>query len=236
VGGAHPARQNRLLAALPTEAFAFLRDSLVPTPLAQGQVLYEQYDPLHEAIFIHEGSVSIVTVMDDGRSTESATIGPEGYVGFTGQLGDRTAIQRYVVQVAGSGSRLSLRTLDETITRFPMVLDLLLRYSKALIAQSLQLVACNSLHSAEQRCCRWLTMTHDRVSGDSFGIKQDELAKLLGVRRATVSEICNALQREGTIRYSRGFITILEPSRIEAQACECHDAIRRAYRHLLPGA
>jgi CRP-like cAMP-binding protein len=226
--------RNQLLAALPARAFDFLAEKLIPTTLAFGEVLYEQHQPLSETIFPYEGVVAIVTVMSDGRSAETATIGPEGYVGFTALLGERTAIQRYVVQVPGTGARLPLETLDELVERHPEVLALLLRYSKSLLAQTLQMVACNSLHNAGQRCCRWLLMTHDRVKADTFAVKQEDLARLLGVRRATVGETCAELQEDGIIRYSRGTMTILDRSRLGRAACECYGAVRHSYQRLLP--
>jgi CRP-like cAMP-binding protein len=229
-------QKNRLLAALPADAFGFVEPELVPTTLERSQVVYEQLDCLTHVIFPHEGVVSLFTVMEDGRSAETATIGPEGYVGFTALLGERTAIQRYVVQVPGSASRLHLRVLDEAIARFPDARELLLRYSKALLAQTLQLSACNSLHRADQRCCRWLLMTHERVEGDTLTMKHEEIARLLGLRRSTVGATCNALQKAGVVRYTRGSITILDRQRLEASACECHRTIRRSYERFVPSA
>jgi CRP-like cAMP-binding protein len=229
-----PRQANRLLRAMPREAFKSIRDKLVHRELVPGEMLYEQHQPVTHAIFPHEGVVSLVAVMEDGVTAESATIGPEGYVGFTALLGERTAINRYCVQIGGAASALPLSDLDSLVKRYPLVRDLMLRYSKALLAQALRQVVCNSLHSAHQRCCRWLLMTHDRVDGDTFHIKQEELAKLLGLRRATVGASCAELQRLGAIQYARAAITITDRY-LEQETCECYRVILRNYERLITG-
>jgi CRP-like cAMP-binding protein len=90
------------------------------------------------------------------------------------------------------------------------------------------------MHPADERCARWLVMTHDRVGSDEFELTQEFLAQMLGVRRATVSEVANALQSEGVIRYSRGTISILNRDALADRSCECYRIIRDEYDRLLP--
>jgi CRP-like cAMP-binding protein len=97
----------------------------------------------------------------------------------------------------------------------------------------MQSVACNHLHSVEQRCCRWLLLTHDRVDSDEFALTQEFLPQMLGVRRASVSEIAAKLQKAGLINYHRGRITILDRPGLEAGSCECYQVIQQGYERLL---
>ena len=111
--------------------------------------------------------------------------------------------------------------------------NLLLRYTLALMNSISQSVACNSLHSAEQRCCRWLLMCQDRVQSDSFLLTQEFLAQMLGVQRPTVSGVATILQQTGLIRYSRGKMTICDRSRLEANSCECYGIVTQEFERLL---
>jgi hypothetical protein len=76
-------------------------------------------------------------------------------------------------------------------------------------------------------------MTHDRVGGDDFSLTQDFLSQMLGVRRATVSEVAAQAQRDGLIRYHRGHMTIVNRKGLEERACECYAIIQAEFEQLI---
>ena len=76
----------------------------------------------------------------------------------------------------------------------------------ALFNQLAQHVVCNRLHRIAQRCARWLLLTHDRVDHDEFPLTHEFLALMLGVRRASVTEVAGRLRKAGLIRYRLGII------------------------------
>jgi CRP-like cAMP-binding protein len=86
----------------------------------------------------------------------------------------------------------------------------------------------------EERCARWLLMTHDRAGEDSFPLTQEFMAHMLGVRRATVNVATGMLKKAGFIRYVRGKITVIDRPGLESASCECYQAIIRVYASLLP--
>ena len=110
---------------------------------------------------------------------------------------------------------------------------LLLRYARALQEQTAQSVACNRRHGIDERCARWLLMTHGRVGRDDFPLTQDFLAFIPGVRRASVTVAAGMLQQAGLIRYSRGRIAVRDRAGLEAASCECYGTVRRKYAQLL---
>jgi CRP-like cAMP-binding protein len=107
------------------------------------------------------------------------------------------------------------------------------RYTQALITMIARAVACNSLHSVQQRACRWLLTTHDRVAEDEFLLTQDFLGQMLGVTRASVNEVARELQNAGTINYSRGRVAILKRGDLESRSCECYQVVRDEFDRLL---
>src|ERR1700757_1877956 len=132
------AKQNRLLAALPADEFARLLPALKPRSLPLGSVIYEPGDQLHGVLFLTEGIVSMLYVMEDGASAEIAVIGNEGLVGIALFMGGQTTPSRAVVQSAGRGFRLKADLLMLEFNRGGPVLHLLLRYTQALITQMAQ--------------------------------------------------------------------------------------------------
>ena len=136
--------RNRLLAALSGEAGAILQQHLQPVNLAAGTVLYEPGARIEHAYFPHDTVLSLLAVLDDGDSAEVAVFGSEGVLGYASSLMSREAFGRYLVQIPGSASRVSVERLLEAANASAEVADLLLRYTEALLAQTFQIIACNA--------------------------------------------------------------------------------------------
>lgn len=200
---------------------------MITRPFAAGEIIYEDGAPFTHAVFPHEGVLSLMAYMRDGKSVEKASIGLEGFLGYVLIMGGGNAISTSVAQVPGYASWLAIKDLDEALGEFVCVREAMLKYAKALISQTLESVACNSLHSAEQRIARWLLHAHDRVEGDRFMVTQRALSEVLGLRRATVSAICSHIQNEGVLNYSRGALEIIDRPALEHRSCECYERIRR---------
>jgi CRP-like cAMP-binding protein len=110
---------------------------------------------------------------------------------------------------------------------------LLLRYTQALITQISQTAVCNRLHAVEQQLCRWLLLSHDRVSGDELLMTQELIADMLGVRREGVTVAAGHLHDAGAISYVRGRITILDRRKLEEIVCECYKVVKDEFDRLL---
>ena len=113
-------------------------------------------------------------------------------------------------------------------------MHLLLRYTQALITQIAQTAACNRHHSLDQRLCRWLLLSLDRMQGNDVGMTQELIASMLGVRREGVTAAAQQLQKLGLIRCTRGHIAVLDRRGLEQRACECYAVVRKEYERLLP--
>ena len=96
----------------------------------------------------------------------------------------------------------------------------------------MQSTACIALHPVQDRCCRWLLMTHDRVRRDEFHLSHEFLAMMLGSTRPTVTVVARGLQKAGMIKYTHGRITIVDRSRLEAASCECYASVKDQFDRL----
>ncbi|WP_347242438.1 Crp/Fnr family transcriptional regulator [Nostoc sp. FACHB-888] len=227
--------KNQLLAALPSEEYFRLVAYMEFVPLELKQDLYIRNQPIEYVYFLDYGVASMLTVLTDGSAIEVATVGNEGMVGLPVFLGAEKIPGECFIQVSGSGLRMRVDAFKTHITVTSPLYELLQRYTQALFNQIAQSAACNRLHSIEQRMCRWLLMTADRVETATFALTQEFLSQMLGVNRSSVSLTASILQRAGLIDYVRGQMTILDRSGLEDITCECYQVVRGEFERLLNG-
>lgn len=201
--------------------------------LERGRLLYDPGDPIEYVYFPHDGVISQMTLMENGAAIENATIGPEGALGLMAAVAPRQALSRAIVQTPLKAGRIPAERLHMVWNRSPELRRWVHLHSEALYGHAIQLVACNALHSVEERFCRWLLTCHDRISTDRIDLTQEFLADMLGVQRTTVTAIARSLQTRGLIRYRRGVIEIVDRGGLQSQTCECYGVIRNTYRRLL---
>jgi len=231
---AHSPKQNRLLAALPAADYERLLPHLELQPLELGCALYEAGGRIGHCYFPTTSIVAPLCVMENGVSAAIAIAGNEGVVGIPLFMGGETTPNREVVQSAGYAYRLGANKLKREFEHGGSLQHLLLRYTQALITHIAQTAMCNRYHSVEQRLCRWLLLSLDRVSSNDLNMTQELVANMLGVRREGVTEAAGKLQEAGLISYARGRITILDRPKLEARVCECYAVVNREFNRLLP--
>ena len=225
--------KNHLLTALPADAFGRLITHLEPVSMPLGSSIYESGSQLQHVYFPTTSIVSLLYVLENGASAEIAIVGNEGIVGIALFMGGDTTPSRAVVQSAGEGYRVSAAILKGEFHRGGQLMQLLLRYTQALITQMCQTAVCNRHHSVEQQLCRWLLLSLDRLSSIELVMTQELIANMLGVRREGVTEAAGNLQRAGLIRYSRGRITVLDRPGVERSVCECYAVVKKEFDRLL---
>ncbi|MDQ2668300.1 MAG: Crp/Fnr family transcriptional regulator [Gemmatimonadota bacterium] len=218
---------NLLLSGLSPGDAERLTPHLEEVELAQGDVIVAAGDEFTYAHFPDTAVLSIVNNMLDGSSVEIGTIGNEGFVGIGIVLGVRTSLHLTICQIPGLSQRISADIFGDACASSPSLRRVFTRSTCAFIGQIGQTAACNARHDIEQRCARWLLMSHDRVGGvDTFPLKHEYLAIMLGVRRTGVTIAAGALQDAGLIRYRRGLMRIVDRAGLEARACECYQVVR----------
>jgi CRP-like cAMP-binding protein len=226
--------ENRLLAALPAADRARLVRLMDEVTLDRGDVVYQSSGPVGHVYFPCTGMLSQVIDMQDGGTVEVGTIGREGLAGLSLAHGTNRSMGRVYCQVPPCVCRrLPGDVFVAELRAGGRLSSLTRRYAQCLLDLAAQSVACNRLHTVEQRLARWLLMAQDRVGGDRLSLTQQILSEMLGVRRASVTTAAGVLQKSGLIEYRRGTITVKNRRGLETAACECYRVVRTEFERLL---
>jgi Crp-like helix-turn-helix protein len=169
--------------------------------------------------------ISILTVMVDGESIETASIGYDNAVGCNTALSGRNANSQLIVQLAMKSQRIRNNHFRTAYDQSPAVRHMVHIGNEMLIEQTQQTAACHALHQAEQRLARWLLQSHDYAAQAVLDLTQDSVSEMIGVRRTTVSMLAGTLQDEGLIKYSRGRVTVIDREGLERRCCECYSTV-----------
>lgn len=220
---------NRLLAALPRHEYERLLPALQPYALHQGFTFHEAGDRERHVYFLTSGIVGKSHIMENGNSATFAMAGREGVIGIALVLGAEGGPNRSAVIAPGTSYRLHADDLKSELERNGALRHVLLRYTQALMAQIAQTAVCNQLHSLDQRLCRLILSSLDRLPSNDLALTQQAAADILGVRRESVTEVVGRLDQDGLTSCGRGHISVLDRPRMEARACECYAAVNREY-------
>jgi CRP-like cAMP-binding protein len=230
----HDPKQNNILASLNKTDYERILPDLKLVELPLGLVLSEAGDHVEYIHFPISGIVSLIYDLENGSSSEIAIVGNEGMIGISIYMGGESMPSSTEVQCAGFAYKLSRRILKREFALGGQLQRVALLYTQALIAQTSQTAVCNQHHTTDERLCRWLLMTIDRMHENDVLITQELIAKLLGVRRESVSDAASKLQKDELIACSRGRISVLSRSKLEKRVCECYATVCAEYERLLP--
>jgi CRP-like cAMP-binding protein len=223
------ARSNRLLGALETASRKRIDPHLEPIEPKLGVVVCEAGGLLNHAYFPEGAVLSLLTVLENGSAIETANIGREGAFGLFAAMYSRVSFNRCLVQLEGSIVRCPIELLQSEFKRSEHVRDLFVSYSETLLSQVQQTVACNALHTTEERICRWLLMMHDRAEGEALPYTHEFLSHMLGANRKSVTVAAQSLQKAGLISYYRGTIKVLDRPGLERASCECYGIVKERF-------
>ena len=234
-----PATPNRmlnlLLDRLPKNEYKSLVRSEKTVSLAHGDEVYQEDSVrgLSHVYFPTSGMISLTVLMEDGKEIEAGTVGNEGMIGFSVAQGLDFSPTKAISQISGEGLRVPVSAFLKALKSGEALDRLVRRYTAYSLRYANQTVACNLLHSVEERICRWLLMCHDRVDKDEFVLTHEFLAEMLGVRRQTVTAIAGMLQTAALITYRRGVIRVVHRKKLEAASCECYAVTKAFYNRIM---
>lgn len=226
----HP---NQLLGAFTKEARDRIMPHMTEVDLKLGTTVCEAGGLLTHAYFPQGCVLSLLTVLENGSEIESANIGREGAFGLFSAMYSGVSFSRCTVQLQGPMIRCDIRQLEVEFRNSAHMQDLFVSYSETLLAQVMQTVACNSLHSVEERLCRWLLMMHDRADGENLTYTHEFLARIMGVNRTSITLAAQSLQNKGLISYRRGMMQVVDRLGLEEETCECYSVVQARFEAFL---
>jgi len=202
--------------------------------LVRGEIVHEPGEDIRELYFPTTCMISVTVTTRDGRTVEAGAIGSREVVGINAFMGGRETTQtEYIVQISGNALRIATQPLKIEFDRNTEMRAVMLRYTQAFVAQISQNVACNRLHTTEQRFARWLLEVCDRVRSDGFDLTHEFMAEMLGIRRASITDAARRLKGDGIIEYGQGRVKITDLPALENTSCECYAALKEEYDRLL---
>jgi CRP-like cAMP-binding protein len=220
--------ENALLATLPPSTLSLLQRHFNRRKLAEGDVLWDAGETPEEIYFPRSGMISIRVPTRNGTGVEVGIVGHEAAAGFQYPSGSATSTTQGVVQIGGQFVSIAQDIFAAAAREDEALGRLTDRCHEWLLLQAQQIAACNTVHSADARFCRWLLRASDAVADETISATQETIAEALGVRRTTATLIAQRLQQAHVISYSRGRIAIRDRSALEAAACDCHTVLARA--------
>lgn len=226
-----PQASNFLLRRLAPASLARVAPHLSLVDLVAAEVLAEPHQRIERVYFPHSGIVSCIVELSDGAAIETGMVGDDGVLGASQALDDKVSLNLVTVQIAGRASVMPSEKLRLLAAELPDFKALLIRYEQFFLAQVQQTAACNAVHDIDARTCKWLSRMHDLVGPDLL-LTQELFARMMGVRRTSVTTVAGALQAAGLISYSRGRLHIIDIEQIRKRACECDDAVRSHFRRM----
>ena len=222
-------RSTRLLGALEPASRKRIEPHLKPVNLKLGAVVCEAGGLLKHAYFPRGAVLSLLTVLENGSAIETANIGREGAFGLFAAMYRRVSFNRCLVQLVGEIDRCPIELLQSEFERSEHVRNLFVSYSETLLSQVQQTVACNAMHSTEEKMCRWLLMMHDRAEGEVLAYTHEFLSHMLGANRKSITLAAQSMQAAGLISYHRGKIQVLDRRGLEKAACECYGIVKERF-------
>jgi CRP-like cAMP-binding protein len=228
--------RNHFLARLEKDDYTALMRAAKIVSLKFGKRVLRQDERVDAVYFPLTCMFSLLVTANDKPQMEMATIGKEGVVGAWEVLQEQGSMSLNLIQIPGRALRIDANAFRDAISNRPAVQQLINQHAYALIRQILYGAGRNRLHSMEERCARWLLMTHDRADQDTFPLTQEFLSHMLGVRRATVNVVTGMLKKAGFITYVRGKVTVIDRAGFESASCDCYQAIMKVYAPLGPTA
>ena len=225
----HDLRSNRLLGALEPASRKRIDPHLEAISFKLGDMVCDAGGLLKHAYFPRGSVLSLLTLLENGAAIETANIGREGAFGLFAAMYSRVSFNRCIVQLEGHTVRCPIELLHHEFRNSEHVRDLFVSYSETLLSQVQQTVACNAMHSTEERMCRWLLMMHDRAEGEALPYTHEFLSQILGANRKSVTLAAQSMQTAGLISYHRGTIQVLDRPGLEKASCECYAIVRERF-------
>jgi len=225
-----------LLTALRDPDRALLMPRLTKVRLETGQILYDPGEQVDYCFFPCGGAIaSFFVLLENGSIVETLLVGREGALGAIVSSGATPAYARLAVMHGGYFYRLPVADLDRAKEASMAVRSLFSRYADCLMAQVFQSIACNAIHTIEQRAAKWLIAATERIGRNDISMTQEQLASMMGIGRSYASRVVQRFKSDGLVRTRRGGIEVTDAHNLSQRACSCNELVKQHFETVLAG-
>jgi CRP-like cAMP-binding protein len=210
---------NGLIFQLSEEDRNRLQQICQPVALTEGQglCLSEAKAP-PKVYFLAGACVTLWVKNPDQASLAVGLIGAEGAVGLGAALGLNSDHLRFEVQKAGQAWCVDSQALQRLLQSQPTILWTIARYLWQMTHDIADMAASIQCDDIPTRLAAWLVLCARRSHAQKLNLTHDQLARMLGVRRVSITLAAVELKELGLIDYRRGIIDILDMARLAKQA------------------
>ncbi len=226
-------KENKILALLPEKDYLRLLPDLKLVDMPRGWIISESGDHVNFLHFPVSGIVSLIYALENGETSETALVGKEGMVGISIFMGGESMCTSTEVQTPGKAFRLTRSVMKREFDLGGKLHDLSLLFTQSLINQTSQAAVCNQHHTVTERICRWLLMSVDRMGSKELTMTQENISRLLGIRRESVTQTMGMLEEESLVERSRGKIKVVSITKLKKRVCECYDVVKEEHDRLM---
>jgi len=230
----HNPLTNLLLAGMSEADYARLEPRLESVRVVAGKAIDGSGSGASYGYFPVSGLVALVGLTSDNDATYIAEIGKEGLVGAWYLLGPEEMPFQCVALTAVRAYRIPISTLKAAVADSEAFSKSLLVYNGLLMIQMAQSAICCRRHTAEQKLCKLLLSSVDRLTSNELELTQQFIANILGLRREEITHAACRLQEARLLEYNRGRIVVINRTGLESRACECYRIVRAGLERMLP--
>lgn len=220
---------NRLLKRLEPSHRQALLDQAELVELTPSTVLGEGGAPQTHAYFPTSSMVSLLAPALHHKRLNLGLTGHEGVYGGASALGIFVSAFGAEVTAAGMAWKIEATRLARLGCDHPQLVRLISQFLHVELRQLGLQTLCNHFHPLQERLARCLLMSQDRMRSRDIWLTHEQLAHMLGARRAGVTEAAGQLQQQGLINYNRGHIFIADRPALQQASCTCYQQGRAMY-------
>ena len=224
---------NFLLQRMLPEDFALLAGDMVRVVLPQSTVIHVPGDPLDTIHFFECGIASVIVAGSNGWQAEVGQVGREGLHGRAAIVEFGEVGIRVEMCIAGSSLSLPVKSFEKAMEQSRTLRPFLTRYVQCFDIQVIQTLLSTARYTIHQRVSRWLLMCQDRV-GNRLLVTHAQMAVILSIRRASVTNELQILDGLRALRSTRGEIVIKDRAMLLEMAAGSYGIPEEAYERLIP--
>lgn len=218
--------KNTLLSSLildmPTQVGRHFLANCESTELFSSEMIANKGDILGFAYFPMDCIIAFGLAKENHLKLGLGLVGYQGMVSESLILGINQSSFHIHVQRSGTALRMSAKNFAGQLSQSEKLKIFFNRYLNRFIENLAQTAVCNRFHLAENRLATLIVKMSELSQSNTIFITQESLAKMLGIRRVSVTKAAVSLQKQALIAYSRGAINILDQHGLKLKCCNCY--------------